>query len=55
MRQRLAFVGEQQRDVAGLGLALAQLEAQADAINLARDLAPLQGVARPTPAKAGLS
>ena len=34
MRQRLALVGEQQNDIAGLGLRLAQFEPQADTIDL---------------------
>jgi hypothetical protein len=47
MCQRLALVGEQENDVAGLGLGLTQLEAQADAIDLVRDLPTFQRVPRP--------
>jgi hypothetical protein len=41
MRQRLALVGEQKNDIAGLSLGFAQLEPQTDAINLVRDLSSL--------------
>ncbi len=51
MRQRLALVAVEQHDVAGCGLLLAQVQAQADAIHLAGDLAPLQRVTGPPPAE----
>ena len=41
MRQRLALVAVEQNDVAGLGLPLAQVQAQADPIHLAGSLPPL--------------
>src|SRR5665213_4269724 len=49
MGQRLAFVAVEQNDVAGFGLALAQLQAQADPIHLARGLPSLQRVPGPPP------
>src|SRR5271165_5243079 len=51
MRQRLALVGEEKHDVAGLRLRLAQRQPEADAIDGVGVLAALQGVARPTPAE----
>src|SRR5271165_2205929 len=51
MRQRLAFIAVEQNDVAGLGLAFAQLQAQADPIHLARGLPSLQGVSGAPPAE----
>src|SRR5712692_1046045 len=51
MRQRLALVGEQQNDIAGLRLRFAQLEPQADTIDLVRDLPTLQRVPRPSEAE----
>ena len=47
MRQRFALVAIEQNDVAGFGLLLAQLQAQADALDLVGDLAPFQRVSRP--------
>ena len=51
MRQRLALIAVEQNDVAGFGLLLAQLQAQADALDLVGDLASFQGVSRPPPAE----
>ncbi len=51
MGQRLALVAIEQHDVAGFGLTLAQLQAQADPIDLAGDLPPFQGVPGPPPAE----
>jgi hypothetical protein len=51
VRQGLALVAIKQDDVAGLGLGLAQLKAQAHARDLAGDLATFQGVPRPPPAE----
>ena len=51
MRQRLALVAIKQNDVASLGLGLAQLEPKPNALDLGRDLAPLQRVPRPPPAE----
>ena len=51
MGQRLALVGEQQHDVAGLGLRLAQQEPQADAIDRLGVLPVLQVVPRSAPAE----
>jgi hypothetical protein len=51
MRQRLALIAIEQNDVAGFGLLLAQLQAQADPLDLGGDLAPFQGVSRPPPAE----
>ena len=47
MRQRLALIAIEKNDVAGFGLLLAQLQAQADPIDLAGDLPPFQRVPRP--------
>ena len=47
----LTLVAIKQDDVAGLGLGLAQLKAQAHARDLAGDLATFQGVPRPPPAE----
>ena len=49
MRQRLALIAVEQHDVAGFGLTLAQLQAQADPIHLAGGLASLQRVPGPPP------
>lgn len=49
MRQLLPFVAVEKNDVACFGLTLAQLQAQADPIQLASGLAPLQRVLRPPP------
>src|SRR5271166_5895346 len=49
VRQRLAFVAVEQHDIASLGLGLAQLEPQANALDLSGDLAPLQRVPWPPP------
>ena len=38
MRQRLALVAIEENDIAGLGLGLAQLEPEPDALDLSRDL-----------------
>ena len=46
MRQSFALVGEQKDDVARLGLRLAQLEPQADAVDGVFVLTPFQRVAR---------
>jgi hypothetical protein len=51
MRQRLALVGEQEHDIAGLRLRLAQRQPEADAIDGVGVLAALQSVSRPTPAE----
>ena len=51
MRQGLAFVAIKQNDVAGLGLGLAQLEAQPHAVDLAGHLAAFQRVPGPPPAE----
>ena len=51
MRQRLALVAIEQNDVAGFGLLLAQLQAQAHPFDLACGLASLQRVPRPPPAE----
>ena len=51
MRQRLALVAIEQNDVAGFGLLLAQLQAQADPLDLGGVLATLQRVPRPPPAE----
>ena len=51
MRQRLALVAVEQNDVAGFGLLLAQLQAQADPFDLGGDLPALQRVPRPPPAE----
>ncbi len=49
--QGLALVAIKENDVAGLGLGLAQLEAQPDALDLAGALAAFQRVAGPPPAE----
>ena len=49
--QRLALVGEQEHDIAGLRLRLAQRQPEADAVDGVGVLAALQGVSRPTPAE----
>src|SRR5512145_521104 len=49
MRQRLAFVAEQQHDVASFRLGLEQLEPQADPLDLAGVLAAFQRVPGPPP------
>src|SRR5258706_80357 len=51
MRQSLALVSVKQHDVAGPGLCPAQLQSQADAVDLGGDLAALQRVSRPAPAE----
>jgi hypothetical protein len=51
MRQRLALVAIEQNDVAGFGLLLAQLQAQADPLDLGGVLPALQCVPRPPPAE----
>ena len=51
MRQRLALIGEQQNDIAGLGLDLAQLQPQAHAVDSLRVLPVLQRVPGPSPAE----
>ena len=49
MRKHLALVAVEENDIAGLGLGLAQLEPEPDALDLSRDLPPLQRVPRPPP------
>lgn len=49
--QRLALIGKQQHDVAGLGLCLAQLKPQADPRDRLGVLAVLQAVPWPSPAE----
>src|SRR4051794_27635636 len=51
VRQRLALVTVEQNDIAGFGLLLAQLKAQANAFDLGGDLAALQRVPRTSPTK----
>ena len=51
MGERFGFVAEQKHDIAGLGLRLEQLAAQAGAIDRVRILAAFQGMARPAPAE----
>jgi hypothetical protein len=51
MRQRLALIAIEQNDVAGFGLLLAQLQAQADPLDLGGALAAFQRVSRPPPAE----
>ena len=51
MRQRLALIAIEQNDVAGFGLLLAQLQAQADPFDLGGVLPALQRVPRPPPAE----
>jgi hypothetical protein len=47
MCQRLALVGEQENNIAGLSLGFAQLEPQTNTVDLVCDLAALQRVPRP--------
>ena len=47
MCQRLALVGEQENNIAGLSLGFAQFEPQTNTIDLVCDLAALQRVPRP--------
>jgi hypothetical protein len=49
MRQLFLFVAVEKNDVACCGLTLAQLQAQADPIQLASGLAPLQRELGPPP------
>ena len=49
MRQRLALVAVKQHDVTGLCLGLAQLKPEPNALDLSRDLPPLQRVPWPPP------
>ncbi len=49
MRQRLALVAVKQHDVASLGLGLAQLKPEPNALDLVGDLPPLQRVPWPPP------
>ena len=49
MRQRLALVTIEENDIAGLGLGLAQLKPEPNALDLSRDLPPLQRVPWPPP------
>jgi len=51
MGQGFRFIGEQQHDVAGLGLRFTQLKAQADPLDRLRLLAALQRVAGAAPAE----
>src|SRR5271154_4271510 len=51
MRQCLALVAVEKNDVAGFGLTLAQLQAQADPIHLAGRLPSLQRVSGPPPSE----
>ena len=51
MRQRLALVGEEEHNIAGFGLCLAQRQAQTDARDSIGILAALQSVSRPAPAE----
>src|SRR6202011_3544474 len=51
MCQRPALIAIEQNDVASFGLLLAQLQAQADPLDLGGDLAPFQRVSRPPPAE----
>jgi hypothetical protein len=51
MRQRLALIAVEQHDVAGFGLLFAQLQAQADPLDLGGNLTSLQRVSWPPPAK----
>src|SRR5919202_2076646 len=51
MRQCLALVTVEQNDVVGFGLLLAQLQTQADPLNLGGDLAALQRVPRTPPSE----
>jgi hypothetical protein len=47
MRQRLALIAIEKHDVADCGLLLAQLQTQANPIDLAGNLPPFQRVPRP--------
>lgn len=47
MSQRLAFITEEQDDVASVDMGIEQLEHQTGALDLGRDLPPLQCVPRP--------
>jgi hypothetical protein len=49
VRQRLALVAVEQNDVSGFGLLIAQLQTEADPLDLGGDLAALQRVPRPPP------
>ena len=49
MRQRLALVAIEENDIAGLGLGLAQLKPEPNALDLSSDLPPLQRVPWPPP------
>jgi len=49
MRQRLALVTIEENDIAGLCVGLAQLKPEPNALDLSRDLPPLQRVPRPPP------
>ncbi len=49
MRQRLALIAIKQNDAASFGLLLAQLQAQADPLDLGGDLALFQRVTRSPP------
>jgi hypothetical protein len=51
MCQRLALIGEQQHDIASLGLSLAQLQPQTHAVDRLRVLPALQCVPGPSPAE----
>jgi hypothetical protein len=51
MGERFGLVGEEQHDIARLGLGLEQLPAQARPVHRVRVLAPLQRVARTPPAE----
>src|SRR5580698_6427909 len=51
MRQRLALIVIEQDNIAGFGLLLAQLQAQADPLDLGGVLPALQRVSRPPPAE----
>ena len=51
MRQRLALVGEEKHDIAGLRLRLSQCQPEAHAVDGVGVLAALQGVSRPAPAE----
>ena len=55
VRRGLTLVAIKQDDVAGLGLGLARLKAQAHARDLAGDLATFQAVPRPPPVSAASS
>src|SRR5262249_33953187 len=51
MGERFAFIAEQQNNVARLGLSFAELEPQADTLDLGGGLPTLQRVPRPSPAE----